>query len=297
MNEATKHAHTVAQNPWVNLVATVATVASFAWLLYDKAQAPGAARSWTPIILFTIGLGVFAGFNFFSFRVKKALQDSTRIPHHLHRINHLYRESLSRVCGSFNASPVDEDGLKQEQTMTLTQVCEHIAEIFERLTSKECHVAIKLLQKDADGLYCETYTRNGGKNERDDVPPKRFRVLTGENTGFDRALLVTAGTKPSHFWSPDLTPGVEKDYQNQRQKFWEAYKSTIVVPIRYVIPSRKGQKDGTDDIGFLCVDTLSRHRLNDGSHVEMLASFADQMYNYISIMRRSYKLLAQGAKA
>lgn len=295
MTAATKKAHSIAQNPWVNLAATIAGIASFWWMIYDKAQTPGTVRSWMPFILFIIGISTFAAFNFFSFRVKKALLDSTRIPYHLHRINHLYRDSLSRVCGSFSSNPPDEEALKLEQTTTLTRICEHVAEIFQRLTSKECHVAVKLLQKDASGMYCETYTRNGGKNERDEVPPKRFNVLTGENTGFDRALLVTTGTKPSHFWSPDL--GIEKDYQNQRQKYIEAYKSTIVVPIRYLIPNRKGQKDGTDDIGFLCVDTLSRNRLNDVSHVEMLASFADQMYNYISIMRKSYKLLAQGAKA
>ena len=296
MNIAAKKVHEIVQNPWLNLIITIITIISFGYLLYDKSHKEASeSLSWIPLVIFTISICIFSGFSFYSLRVKKSLSDFNQIPHHLHRINHVYRDSLSRICGNHEGeeSIINESVLKQEQLTTLTSVCDHISDIFERLIGKECQVAIKLLNQDEDGFFCETYTRSRGISERDSVPPKKFRVLTGQNTAFDRALLVNAGTKPSHFWSPDL--GKEKDYHNQRQKYLDCYKSAIVVPIRYIIPEKRGQKDGTDDIGFLCVDTKSKNRLNDGSHVECVASFADQMYNYISIMSKSYCLTQQGA--
>ncbi|GEM_PF-1351732 len=288
MNAATRKAHDVVQNPWVNLACTIITIASFAWFLYDKAQDTGADSAWVPTIVFIIVIAVFMGMNCYSFRVRRSLLDFNRVPSHLHRVNHLYRNALSRVCGTlYPELRIDERTLEQEQLRTLTGVCSHIAQTYGLLVGVECQTTIKLLGQDEQGHYCETYAR-GSESERDDFSLKKYRVGTGENTGFDRALMLSDGTEPSHFWSPDLSK--EKDYRNQRQRFEKWYRSTIVVPIRFVIPEKRGRKDCADDIGFLCVDTLSRNRLNNGSHVHLLASFADQMYNFISIMRRTYRL-------
>ena len=51
-----------------------------------------------------------------------------------------------------------------------------------------------------------------------------------------------------------------------------------------------------DDIGFLCIDSDSRYRLNGGFHVEILAAFADQLYNFFSFMRGTYKASAGDEK-
>ena len=251
MNSTSKTVHEIVQNPWVNFIATLATIASFGWLLYDKISVTPEQQRFAPLVIFSAALVIFVAVNLYSFKIRRLMRDYLRIPSHLHRINHLYRDSLSNICGG-HGNPLKKDEVLQDKTTTLTKVCDHIAEIFERFISKECQVTVKLLGKDSDGLFCETYTRNGGKNERDQAPPGKFRVLTGENTAFDTALMVTMGNKPSHYWSPDLSK--EKHYKNQRQGYLDFYKSVIVVPIRYAIPTKKGCRDGTDDIGFLCVD-------------------------------------------
>jgi len=60
--------------------------------------------------------------------------------------------------------------------------------------------------------------------------------------------------------------------------------------------SRLGQPDQSQDLGFLCVDTLSRNRLNEGYHVELMSAFADQMYNFLSLMRGRYTVLVESEK-
>src|SRR5262249_51871369 len=114
---------------------------------------------------------------------------------------------------------------------------------------------------------------------------RQFRLKTGENTAFDQALRYTAG-RTNHFFAADLN--VDKMYRNERQDWKEFYQSAIVVPIRYVDPAKIGQADASDDIGFLAVDTKSRNSLNGGYQVELLASFADQMYNFMSLMRGKF---------
>ena len=142
--------------------------------------------------------------------------------------------------------------------------------------------------REAEGrVFCATYQRSEENCERDAWSPKEFEVKTGLNTAFDRALIY-APAKISHFHSPDLTK--EKDYRNQRDNWSHIYQSAIVVPIRCIDHSKVGTKNESDDLGFLCIDTLSTNRLNDTWHIELMASFADQMYNFVSLMRGRYAL-------
>ena len=86
----------------------------------------------------------------------------------------------------------------------------------------------------------------------------------------------------------------EKTYRNQRDHWSDFYQNVIIVPIRSVDILKLGnkEKDASNDIGFLCVDTQSINRLNNTWHLELLAAFADQMYNFMSLMRGEYQLKA-----
>ncbi|MFZ4526656.1 MAG: hypothetical protein ACOYOE_14295 [Chlorobium sp.] len=101
------------------------------------------------------------------------------------------------------------------------------------------------------------------------------------------------GSEPSHFWSADLTE--EKDYFNDRKDFIKFYKRVIVVPVRFVVSVKGSEHPVTDDVGFISVDTKETYRLNEDSHVQLLASFADQVYNYLSILRGKYQINQQKA--
>jgi hypothetical protein len=177
------------------------------------------------------------------------------------------------------------DYAKENERKTLKSVCQKIAKVYTAFTHCPCTVTVKLVTGVGDKTFCETYERSEENCERDAGPPRQFEVGTGANTGFDRAILYVPG-QVSHFHSADLRK--DKDYRNQRDHWADSYLSAIVVPIRSVNPTKIGTKDSSDNIGFLCVDTPSTYRLNNTWHVDLLASFADQMYNFISLMRGNY---------
>lgn len=132
------------------------------------------------------------------------------------------------------------------------------------------------------------------RSERD-RDERTFEVGTGRNTAFDESLVVRADGAPSHFFSGDLNK--ERDYCNERQDYGRHYKSAIVVPIRSIDRDKKGTGAEFTLIGFLCIDTKSRNRLNDGYHVQILTSLAEQMYNYISLMRGRYTVNVEETRA
>jgi hypothetical protein len=150
-------------------------------------------------------------------------------------------------------------------------------------------VTVKLITQVDGKTFCATHERSEENCPRDIAKPRQFELNTGANTAFDKALMYANGMI-SHFHSDDLTK--EEAYRNQRDHWSDFYQNTIVVPIRFVDLAKLGNKDASSDIGFLCVDTLSPNRLNNTWHVELLAAFADQMYNFMSLMRGEYQLTA-----
>jgi hypothetical protein len=199
-----------------------------------------------------------------------------------HKINHDYRDIL---CEMFSGSKpkTDKDELRRFERRILESVCQKVEKIFRKFIEADCMVTVKYITKTDESMYCETHVRSETLSERDRSRPTRFVIKDGENSAFDMAIRVSPGTV-SHFYSTDLTR--EEGYRNQRSDWKRFYLSTIVVPIRYVNP----QKSQSDDIGFLTVDTMATNRLNNTYHVQYLAALADQMYNFMSLMRGTYSV-------
>jgi hypothetical protein len=172
-------------------------------------------------------------------------------------------------------------------------VCNRIASIYTGLTFRPCTVTVKIITKSENAgdeygcLFCHTYARSEPHSRRDRSGIlDSYAIGTGDNTGFDIALQQSP-TGTSHFFGADL-PKMKKEklYRNKRDNFETYYRSTIIVPIR----SQPTEQHKSNNRGFLCVDTLSTNCLNRGFHVELLAAFADQMYNFFSLMRGTYCL-------
>jgi hypothetical protein len=199
--------------------------------------------------------------------------------HELHQINHLYRDAISNRFFDSGSHEALEDGQLVEQEIgTLNQVCAKISSIYRFLTNRKCFVAVYLIRKIETKEVCSIHAYSEYEASRSKKPPETFSIDSANTRFWD------ANTKkPScinFFHSADL----EKlaNYNDQTQHFEAQYKSCIVVPIRYC-PNRQGSEP--DDLGYLVVDTLARDRLNDGFHVNYLAAFADQMYNFQNIWR------------
>src|SRR5438445_632355 len=205
----------------------------------------------------------------------------------LHRINHIYRDVLNKTFGI----QLQQLGpLEATERDTLVAVCYKIAEMFSLLIGEKCVVTVKLITKDANTKdYCHTLARSEPSSERD-LTLVNYEINTGRNTAFDTALRYD-GHRTSRFFSADLEKDADMGkYFNDRTDWKRFYRSAIVVPIRYVHYDAVGTPTAFNELGFLAIDTIATYKLNDHFHIEYLAAFADQMYNFMSLMRGKYCL-------
>ncbi len=275
----------VAASPWFVVASGVASIAAFLWFLYEKSSSTPELGS---NVVLSVCIIVLSSGYVYSFRVRTeniALRDIAKV---FLTINTIYRDKLHDLFASAHPVTKPQD-LVGEEERVLRAVCERIGHgIFARVIGRPCMVTIKLVTQDNGRYYAQTYVRSQELCERDKGEPVKYWLGTNENTAFDEASKRRAD-RPSHYYSPDLRK--ESGYCNQRQHYDRHYRSVLVVPIRGVNTGREGTNDEFDLIGFLCVDTLSTNRLNNGFHLDMLSALASQMYNFISLMRGKYLVM------
>jgi hypothetical protein len=275
-------------NVYLAFFGSIASIVALIWFALDKVQ----PTTFVWLFLVPTTFILFSVVAIYSIRVRQENIQFRNFMKTLHRINHDYRDMLSAAF-KHPSQEFDPDQylnfLKQSEIQTIRSACQKVAKIFTAFTHSECTVTVKLITRSGGKDFSETFERSEENSVRDIAPQRPYELNTGANIAFDKALMHISGVT-SRFQSDDLTK--EKDYRNQRDHWSDFYKNTIVVPIRSVDPIKMGSKDSSDDIGFLCVDTLSLNRLNNTWHVELLAAFADQMYNFMSLMRGKYRLKA-----
>jgi hypothetical protein len=290
MLPVTRRFHSLFNSSWIAFLGTVSSIVGLVLAAYLELRHLPQNTIW--ILLLFAGIIFFLGIGIYSIKVRQENRTFRNFMATLHRINHDYRDTLS---AAFRLKP-SLQGLSQEaylnyleewEEKTLKSVCQKIAEFYSAFTHSKCTVTVKLIKQVNGMSFCSAYARSEENCRRDAWAPKDFELNTGRNTAFDRALMHTPATI-SHFHSWDLTS--EKDYRNERDNWSNIYRSAIVVPIRSINPEKLGTNEDSDDIGFLCVDTTAAQRLNDTWHVELLAGFGDQMYNFICLMRGRYSL-------
>jgi hypothetical protein len=278
-----KTLESVVYNPWLIIIVNTCSIGGFLFSIQSHLNgyplnSPFLYLTITfIIILFSIGL--------YSLKENKKRQSYIKIFKNIHHINHKYRDTLFKI---FNLSnQLSNNDLLHEQSDILSQICQIIRDIYQELIQRPCVVTLKLIKTDRDPneKVCETYVRSDCV-QRDDLSILEYKIGTNANTAFDVALKINHDFENcSHFFSGDL--GKMKEYNNERPNWNKMYKSAIVVPIRALVYKNKTIIH-CDEIGFLCVDTKYINRLNDDDHVQILAAFADQMYNFISLMSRKY---------
>jgi hypothetical protein len=209
----------------------------------------------------------------------------------LHGINHAYRDVLSSVFGPQGQALTPREATERD---TLAMVCQRISDMFTLLTGEKCMATVKLIyvEDEAGGRqrsYCGTLARSELNCERDRILMK-YEIGTGKNTAFDTARRAEVHGI-AHFFSPDLEKDADEEkYYNERVDWKRFYRSAIVVPIRYMQYDALGTNNEVVELGFLAVDTMATNKLNGDYHVQHLAALADQMFNFMSLMREKYHL-------
>jgi len=284
MNLPAKLAHQFARNNYVVSVSLLISFVSFAFVMRDVLT--GNAPSFWAVLGLICAIIIFSIINIYSLKVRFDYRNLQDIAKYFREINSIYREALySTFWETTKPLTLDERLAKEEST--LKSICQMISKIFTKMLSgKECTVTIKLLTDEDDGIsYATTYVRNHEICERDVDDHHMYEVNTGRNSGLDQALKNSPAGKLSYFHSADLAK--ESNYTNQRDDYLSWYKSTIVVPIR--CPQRRGGRS-PQNYGFLTIDTMTRHRLDNGHHVVMLSALAEQIFNFMAFMRGDYKI-------
>ena len=292
MKMSARRVHDFLEDTWIAFFGSVASIVSLAWFAYLEIK----PSPWAVVaaVLLPLSFIVFLSASIYSIRVRQENRAFRECVKALHRINHDYRDTLCAIFRHTGHKPdlQHRDYATESERKTVKSVCQKIAKIYTGLTHSDCTVTVKLVTRLGEKMMCETYERSEENCRRDAGPIRQFEINTGANTAFDKAIMYTSEAT-SHFHSSDLM--AENSYRNQRDHWADYYRSCIVVPIRSVYLDKIGSKDYSDDIGFLCVDTMSTYRLNNTWNVELLAAFADQMYNFICLMRGKYALQAVAA--
>ena len=281
MNLPSKIAHDVATNPWTLLVSTIGSIIGLGVFVNDRFFV--VTPSIKPLVFFLVVTVAYVTVSGIALRIINDNRKLKEVANSFREINSIYRDRLFSAFHGEN--PVTNRKLLVDiEKSTIVSVCQRVVQIFSKITGKSCVVTVKLLTKEKkDKWYVTSYARSENDSERDKTKPNRFEVNTGQNTAFDEALMPDTTGHITHFFSGDLKK--HKHYINQRPHWEKYYQSAIVVPIRCMGVEGKSVRE---DIGFLCVDTNSRNRLNNNHHVTMMAALADQMYNFMSLMRGKY---------
>jgi len=283
MNVFTKNVGSAASSPWFIVLSGLASIVGAIAYFYDKINGRPFFLT-VSVFIFLLAVLIFGCIYSVVVRTENAaLRSLTEV---FYEINQIYRDKLRELFASDN--PVsDPDDLLAKEEQVLRSVCQRIENIFSRVISRNCMVTIKLVTKENGKCFAHSYVRSQELCVRDKPERVKFSVGTGENTAFDKALEIRSDGLPSHFHSPNLDVEMDK-YSNKRTNFRKYYRSAIVVPIRGVNKGKEATPEEFDLIGFLCVDTLSVNRLNNGYHLYMLSALSSQMYNFMSMMRGKY---------
>jgi hypothetical protein len=233
----------------------------------------------------SIGSFCFAWFSWNYYRIHTENRRLKQYAYEFHQINHHYRDTLCEIFfhHGFESGDLDDQRLLEKEKVVLERVCGKIANVFLLATRKKCFVTVYLIKDEGGQKTCFPWASSEINSNR-----KRNNFSLGaENTRFITALQQRAAS-PTHFYEADLLSLAQAGKYSDETQHWEKlYTSCIVVPIRYHRNGSTNAKDH-DEVGFLVVDTMSARRLNDAEHVHLVASFADQMYNFLSMMRRKY---------
>ncbi len=239
----------------------------------------------TSLLIHTsIGTGIAV-----TFGVGLVLSNSSRLRRSftkLHDLNHLYRNTLAIT----NAQLLQLDGKKSNQEInellartedsTVQRVLGIIADQFSLLINRQVVVTFWRYIED-DSTCIEQETSAQGKDAS-----RPFQERASYSKAHNSVFRDCRGFKGKccHYFSEDITAkdATKEGYTDERPDYGEHYQSVLCVPIRF----SHGELE--DVIGYLQIDTKSRHRLNDVEHLYILSAYADQLYNFLSLVRRNF---------
>ncbi len=287
-----KIAYTVIDSTWLALGLSVGiTIGLFLALL--PVTISGSLNSVLVLVMIMVASAIV---QFYLFRTQAKYKAWTRIPHHLSEINNLYRHVLSSLYLSGSQQALDDQVYVAIEKEILDSVCQKISDIFRLITDAPCRTIVYLLVPGPDNSdtskdrFCFTWATSELSRKRAKVQTEESYPLSDkENTRFVAILNAMAKRHDPEYFCADITKVSE--YHDSLPDAAEHYRSVLVYPIFCDLPTEddEGGAGAFRVVGFLSVDS-SKNRLSKSPAKKLLSAFADQMFNFISLMRREYRM-------
>ncbi len=203
----------------------------------------------------------------------------------IHKINHFYREKLAHSSlVLLAASKLEQEEvtkfLHSVQRTGCEKVCSYIKSIFEGIVGTEVHITLWLYQDSVKS--CEIFTSTDDRREAGTT----VQISDCEYLQFDKTSSKNHPHAKSYFHQNTKKA---KSFLDGFPESKEFYKSILVIPIHF--EGKINDEILHDRLGFLQADCKSANHLNNREHAELLAAFADQFYNFLSIMKQNYYVI------
>lgn len=293
MTQLTARTYDFFKNPWFLCVgSTTAVVQAVIWILEALDKIPKV--DWVHALV-THGVFVMLGCVLFGILlISGNFQRLKRSFAKIHDLNHLYRNTLAETSAKLLAledvsrTEKVHELLGKTERETIDKVVSIIADQFRLLINRDVVVTFWKYDPAHDCCIEQETSANG----TDATRPFRARERYAKAHNSIFCDNRDKRGKCCHFYSPDVdqTSDGDSGYQDERPNRHEYYKSILCVPIRFCLRTSEDGKVVEDLIGYLQVDTASRNRLNNVEHLYLLSAYADQLYNFLSLVRRNFLL-------
>lgn len=230
----------------------------------------------------------------------------------MHNIrNMLEDDDMAQEKTSYNSATAYRYHITQQSIDLMTELSKHLTEAFN-IEIRSCIKlfdfitpgAIKPTDDNIDTakLKVITFARNNiGLPEMLREQYRTFSVK--ENTDFDYIFShkqTDSEYRPAFFFKQDLVK-FDKDekkrgrkYRNSTLNWKDKYRTTIVMPIRYLKDLQDGTVPSYDLVGYLCVDSKNTKAFASGYTtfiLELLKGIADILYHYFDGCTQYYEEL------
>lgn len=147
-------------------------------------------------------------------------------------------------------------------------------------------------EMDKNKMKLITLARSGQSNVNNMISEHYNPIPLSENTDFEYIFNINEGyvEERVHFFIVDdlVKYSQKEEYKNSNKKWKKSYRTTIVMPIRYLRNPSEDEEEAVpryDIIGCLCIDSKKKNLFaieNRGFVIEYLKGIADILYVYLN---------------
>ena len=228
-------------------------------------------------------------------KMKEAKKYSQGFHDILHLIRDCYGDLMGVTENETYKRPFDFRKYMTENVMKITNI---LSDNLTEATHNKVRACVKVFdfieneETDKDKMKLITLARSGISNVNNMISEHHMHIMLNENTDFEYIFDIKEGynEERKHFFiSDDLIKLYNKGkYKNSNNKWKELYRTTIVMPIRFLINPEEDnntEKSYYDIIGYLCIDSKKKNLFsikNRGFIIEYLEGIADILYVYLN---------------